>query len=105
MNALTKYAAKKKLTDKLLIKILGEKPGVMKLLQNITLYGGAGGLGLGQCGEKESRQDGDDGNDHQQLDEREGSFHGRAQASPKPTAGQQLRLAKRSAGYSLEDLQ
>tara|TARA_B100000131_G_scaffold194229_1_gene186818 strand:+ start:67 stop:714 length:648 start_codon:yes stop_codon:yes gene_type:complete len=45
MNALEKYAAKKKLTDKMLIKLLGEKPGVMKLLQNIALYGGAGGLG------------------------------------------------------------
>jgi len=45
MNALTKYAAKKKLTDELLIKLLGKKPGVMDLLQKITLYGGSGGLG------------------------------------------------------------
>tara|TARA_B100001250_G_scaffold402074_1_gene414727 strand:+ start:1643 stop:2368 length:726 start_codon:yes stop_codon:yes gene_type:complete len=54
MNALEKYAAKKKLTDKMLIKLLGEKPGLKGLLAKYVkgsfkggVAGGAAGHGLG----------------------------------------------------------
>ena len=56
-------------------KLYEGDPDLLEIADALSAFGPA--LGLGKCGQKDGGQDADDGDDHQQLDERE----------PAPPAG------------------